>query len=183
MAELDAVYLDLHDLQSARVWRWLTALGMAERVEVRPFSLEVDDPWDCEQPPFGLEMLMLLEQAREHGPEAMVRTLDAAFERIGPEVESAHAELAVWLAVGAEAGLPLLEYDREMERLRAEVGLWQAEAREDHGIVRTPTLLFDTGASVYVQLDREVTEPAEAKELLDVIQARLSAVGTNSPGR
>jgi len=182
MADLSAVYLDLCDLQSARVWRWLHALGIVEDVDVRPFSIEVADPWECTAPPFSLELLMLLEQAREHDTASVVALVDAAFERISPVVESAHAELAIWLQVGAAAGLPLAEYDAEMERYLAEVGLWQAEAREDHGVLRPPTLLFDDGVTIYLQLDQEVDTPEEARRFLDVVLARVAAVGSRSAG-
>lgn len=182
MADLEAVYLDLRDLQSARVWRWLRALGLAHEVEVRPFCIAVADPWECTAPPFALELLMLLEQAREHGQQAVVDTVDAAFDRIGPEVESAHGELAMWLQVGAEAGLPLAEYDEEMERYRAEVGLWQAEAREDHGVLRPPTLLFADGTSLYLQLDHDIAQPGRAREFMAMVRSRLQQVGTRTHG-
>lgn len=183
MLDLVAVYLDLRDLQSARIWRWLTALGRTRDVEVRPFCLDVADPWECDAPTFGLELLMLLEQARDHGPDTMAAVVDAAFARMLPDTESASAELATWLAIGASAGLPLEAYDAEMERLKAEVGYWMAEAREEHGVVRTPTLLFDDGTTVYVQLDRESGTEDDPACFLDVIARSLRSVGSRTGGR
>ena len=176
MTHIIAVHLDLRDVQSARVWGWIRALGLQEQVEARPFSLDVADPWDCEAPSFGLELLMLMEQARDHGPAAVARLVDTAFARIGVDAEAAHAELAMWLQVGAAAGLPLAEYDEEMERLKAEVGYWMEEAREDHGVIRPPTLLFDDGTTAYVQLDAPVEDPEDAQRFLAVVLERLAAI-------
>lgn len=180
MTHIIAVHLDLRDVQSARVWGWIRALGLHEQVEARPFSLDVADPWDCEAPSFGLELLMLMEQARDHGPAAVARLVDTAFARIGVDAEAAHAELAMWLQVGAAAGLPLAEYDEEMERYRAEVGLWQAEAREDHGVLRPPTLLFADGTSLYLQLDHDIAQPGRAREFMAMVRSRLQQVGTRA---
>ena len=117
-----------------------------------------------------------VEQARDRGPESIACLLDAAFERISPDIESAHAELAAWLQIGHAAGLPLAEYDDEMERLKAEVGYWMAEARDELGVLRTPTFVFEDGTTIYVQLDREVSEPADAHRVMDVIRARLGSL-------
>ena len=176
MTHLIAVHLDLRDVQSARVWGWIRALGLQAEIEARPFSLDVAEPWDCDGPTFGLELLMLMEQARDHGPEAVARLIDTAYERIGVDAEAAHAELAMWLQVGAAAGLPLAEYDEEMERLKAEVGYWMAEAREDHGVIRPPTLLFDDGTTAYVQLDAPVEDPEDAQRFLALVLERLATI-------
>lgn len=175
-----AVYLDLTDLQSARVWRWLTAVGCA-KLEVRPFVMAVDDPWTCTMPPLSLELAMLMEQARDHGHAAVRALVDAAFDHLLPAVRMAHEELAAWLAIGAEAGLPLLEYDHDMERLRAEVGLWQAEAIADHGVVRAPTLLFDDGTTVYLQLDADLAGGSEATAVLQSLHRHIGALAAPGP--
>ena len=62
MTHLIAVHLDLRDVQSARVWGWIRALGLQAEIEARPFSLDVAEPWDCDGPTFGLELLVLMEQ-------------------------------------------------------------------------------------------------------------------------
>ena len=74
MTHLIAVHLDLRDVQSARVWGWIRALGLQAEIEARPFSLDVAEPWDCDGPTFGLELLMLMADtlfgAAAPGPRA-----------------------------------------------------------------------------------------------------------------
>lgn len=175
MATLTAVYLDLRDLQSARVWSWCRLLGFDAHVEPRPFVMDVDDPWETTAPSFGVELAMLMEHARERSAAQVRAVIDAAFDRLMPDAESAHAELAVWLEVAAAAGLCLAAYDQDRERLLAEVGYYKAEAREDHGVLRAPTLLFDDGTSVYLQLDHHVGSIAEAHRVLADIHQRVDA--------
>lgn len=183
MAELHAVYLDLRDVLSARVWDWLGALDLHTVVEPRPFCMEVPDPWECAAPPLGLELAMLLEQAREHSPRAMCTVLEESYARLGRDLDAAHEALAAWLAIGSQAGLPLGEYDQHMDRLRAEVGYWMAEATEEHGVVRAPTLLFDDDSIVYVALDVELDDPVEAAEFLAVVQSQVGRTSGSASGR
>jgi hypothetical protein len=160
MADVTAVYLDPTDAQSARLWRWLGAVGLAEGVEVRPFCTAVDDPWECDAPPFSLELLMLLEQLRPSGPAAMADVVDAVFAM--PPPDGLVEELSAWLAVLHHAGLDLRVYDYDRERLQAEVGYWQAEAIRDLGITRPATLVFADDSVMCVQLKGDITDPDEA---------------------
>lgn len=164
-----AVYLDLTDQGSARLWRWLRATGLRDAVEVRPFCATVADPWECDDPPFALELLMLVEQARAQSADRVAAVVDAAVDRLDEDGGTAAGQLAVWLEVRRVAGLQhgplgLAAFDEAMDRLRAEVGAWQAEAIE-LGITGVPAVVLADGSVVQVQLSRDVDD-ADAADLL-----------------
>ncbi len=180
MADLTAVYLDLTDPESARLWRWLRVVGVWRSVEIRPFCASVEDPWDCEVPPFGLELLMMLEHTRGYGQQMMGEMLDVVFDRRTPRVDVAHAELGLWLEIGQRLGLDLAAYDADREQLRAEVGYWQEEAILELGVDHPSTLVFDDGSVMRVQLHGDLTRHDEANALLDKLCTQLTASGSGA---
>ena len=183
MATLTAMYLDLTDPQSAVAWSWLQVVDPGQDVEIRPFCLSVLDPWECSSPPLALELLMLLELARAHAPEAATAIIDVAFDQIGRTTHPAardkpHVPLATWLAVWSASGLSLEEYDEGRERLLAEVGYWQAQAVQEFGIDAVQTLLADDGTTIHLRLDPDATRPSHARRLWQEVNERLDAVST-----
>ena len=165
-----AVYLDLTDVGCARLWRWLRTAGHAEALEVRPFCTAVPDPWRCTAPPLSLELLMLVEQARSHGPATVIAVVDAAVDLLAADDHTAAGQLSVWLAVRRLAGLGLDEYDEAMDRLRAEVGLWQAEAVGELGVQGVPALVLSDRTVVEVRLDHDVLDRDQGDDLLRRLQ-------------
>lgn len=168
---LTAVYLDFQSPGCHRVWCWLSATSSGERVEVRPFWSESPvaaggrGPWERTAPTSGLELLALGEFARELGPRAHHRFVEAAFTVLHEEAaESSGLEL--WLSLGARAGLDMAAFTADVERWRAEVGLWHEEARDELGVDGVPALVFGDRLAVRVDLEHPVTEPDEAEALL-----------------
>ena len=170
MPTLTAVYLDFQDHASYRVWRWLSLLPERHTVEIRPFwsSVTPDEPnpWERTQPSWSLELLALAELARETGRDRHECFMDAAFAAVfdsGADL----SEFPGWLEIGAEAGLDMEAYTEDSDRWRAEVGLWHSEARDDLGVTRVPSLVFDEDRVLFVALDRDVADGAAAIRLLD----------------
>lgn len=172
MHTLTAVYVDFQSRDCYRVWRWVGLLPGGDKVDVRPFSLDAlrvgdSSPWEREDTgSAGLELLALGELAREAGPDLHHRFVDEAF-RLVHEEAAERSGLEAWLALGTRLGLDLDAFTADSERWRAEVGLWHAEAADEHGIGRLPTLLFGDRHALYVKLVRDVTDTAAAQRLLD----------------
>jgi hypothetical protein len=181
MTALQAVYIDFGDHNSYRVWRWLSQLPERGTVEIRPFwagaSAAEPDPWDHTSPSWSLELLALAELARETGRDMHECFVDAAFAAVydsGADL----SEFQGWLEIGAEAGLDLDAYTRESDRWRAEVGLWHSEARDDLGVTRVPSLVFDDDRVLFVALDHDVQDTAAARRLLaDLTDLAAQPVG------
>ena len=179
MPRWTAVYLDYLDLQSARVWGWLRRVPHAREVEIRPWTPDAGRPWEPESRTWGLEIAALGELARETGREAHEAFCDEAFAILTSCGDPGTAGPECWLRLGARAGLDLLRFSRDSDRWRAEVGLWQAEARDDLGVERAPTLVFDDAHAVFVQLDEDVEDDGAAERLLRRVAAFVSS-GTHS---
>ena len=181
MTALQAVYIDFGDHNSYRVWRWLSKLPERGTVEIRPFwagaTISEPDPWDRTSPSWSLELLALAELARETGRDIHECFVDAAFAAVydsGADL----SEFQGWLEIGAEAGLDLDTYTRESDRWRAEVGLWHSEARDDLGVTRVPSLVFDDDRVLFVALDHDVEDTAAAQRLLaDLTDLAVQPVG------
>lgn len=178
---LKAVYLDFQDHGSYRVWRWLSRLPERATVEIRPFWTtgegEESDPWDRTTPSWSLELLALGELARESGRQRHECFVDAAFAAVY-DAGADLSEFQGWLEIGAEAGLDLEAYTRDSDRWRAEVGLWHSEARDDLGVTRVPSLVFDDDRVLFVKLDHDVTDEAAARRLLaDLTDLAAQPVG------
>lgn len=182
MPRWTAVYLDYLDLQSARVWSWLRRLPHRDEVEVRPWMPDGARPWEPESRTWGLEVAALGELARETGREAHEAFCDEAFSILLSCGDPGAAGAECWLRLGAKADLDLLRFSRDSERWRAEVGLWQAEARDELGVERAPTLVFDDVHAVFVQLDDDVADADGAERLLVRVASFVSA-GTGQGGR
>lgn len=173
---ITAVYLDFSSPACHRVWCWLSATSALERIEVRPFWSESPvaaggrGPWERPAPTSGLELLALGEFARELGTRAHHRFVDAAFTVLHEEAaESSGLEL--WLSLGARAGLDMDAFTEDVERWRAEVGLWHEEARDELGVDGVPALVFGENRAIRVDLEAAVTEPDEAEALLEQVTA------------
>lgn len=180
---LTAVYLDFQSVACHRVWCWLSATSAAEQVEVRPYWSESPvaaggrGPWERPAPTSGLELLALGEFARELGPRAHHRFVEAAFAVLHEEAaESSGLEL--WLSLGARAGLDMAAFTADVERWRAEVGLWHEEARDELGVDGVPALVFGDNRAVRVELDRAVTDPDEAEALLEALSTAAGGAVT-----
>lgn len=176
MAMLTAVYLDFSSPACHRVWCWLSATSAIERIEVRPFWSESPvaaggrGPWERAAPTSGLELLALGEFARELGHRAHHRFVEAAFAVLHEEAaESSGLEL--WLSLGARAGLDMDAFTADVERWRAEVGLWHEEARDELGVDGVPALVFGDRLAVRVDLEHTVTQQPEADALLAQVEA------------
>ena len=181
MTALTAVYLDFQDSGSYRVWKWLSLLPQRSTVEIRPFWAAVDEeepkPWERTTPSWSLELLALGELARETGRQVHECFIDAAFAALYDEGANL-SEFGGWLEIGAEAGVDLDAYTTDSDRWRAEVGLWHSEARDDLGITRVPSLVFDEDRVLFVKLDQQVTDAAAAQRLLaDLSDLALQPVG------
>lgn len=173
---LTAVYLDFESPQCDRVWAWLSATGARTEVEVRPFWSQSamagsrGGPWERAAPTSGLELLALAEFARDRGRDVHLRLIDAAFAVLHGESADATG-LELWLAIGGRAGLDMAAFTADVERWRAEVGLWHAEARDDLGVTGVPTLVFAERTALYVDLAAPVTDPEAATALLAQVAA------------
>lgn len=178
---LSAVYLDFQDHGSYRVWRWLSLLEERHTVEIRPYwaaaNASEPDPWDRVTPSWSLELLALAELARETGRDRHECFVDAAFAAVY-DAGADLSEFQGWLEIGAEAGLDLDAYTRDSDRWRAEVGLWHSEARDDLGVDRVPSLVFDDDRVLFVKLERDVGDRAAAQRLLaDLTDLAAQPVG------
>lgn len=181
MTVLQAVYLDFGDRNSYRMWRWLSRLPERASVDIRPFwagaSAAEPNPWERTQPSWSLELLALAELARETGREMHECFVDAAFAAVY-ETGADLSEFQGWLEIGAEAGLDLDAYTRDSDRWRAEVGLWHSEARDDLGVTRVPSLVFDADRVLFVSFDQDVEDEAAARRLLaDLTDLAAQPVG------
>ncbi len=166
---LSAVYLDFADHGSYRVWRWLSKLPERSTVEIRPFwsgvTADEPNPWERTTPSWSLELLALAELARETGRDRHECFTDAAFAAVYDKGANL-SEFQGWLEIGAEAGLDLDAYTHDSDRWRAEVGLWHSEARDDLGVTRVPSLVFDEDRVLFVKLERDVEDVEAARRLL-----------------
>lgn len=173
---LTAVYLDFESPECHRVWAWLSATAARQDVEVRPFWNQSalagsrQGPWERSAPTSGLELLALAEFARDQGRDVHLGLIDAAFAVLHGESADATG-LELWLAIGGRAGLDMDAFTADVERWRAEVGLWHAEARDELGVTGVPTLVFGERTAVYVDLDAPVTDPGAATALLAQVAA------------
>jgi 2-hydroxychromene-2-carboxylate isomerase len=167
--ELSALYVDFQCPYSYRVWRWLSAIGVREEVEVRPFSLDTTDdepsPWDRTKPSTGLELLALGELARETGQDTHLAFVDAAFAGMHA-YEADLSSLEAWLELGSNVGLDLDAFTADAERWRAEVGLWHQEAADELGVFGTPSLLFGDETALFVRLGADVADAEAGTRLL-----------------
>jgi hypothetical protein len=173
-----ALYVDFLSASSYRAWRWLSMLEESAGVQVRPYLAETDQgeqrvPWDRSTPSLGLELLALGELARERGPEAHRRYVDAAFAAAhGGQADLSRPE--AWLALATESDVDFGAFAREGERWRAEVGLWHAEAQDELGVVAVPTLVFDDEVALLLRLRTDADGVAPARRLLAAV-AELAA--------
>jgi hypothetical protein len=173
---LTAVYLDFESPECDRVWAWLSATPARAAVEVRPFWSQTtlagsrQGPWERSAPTSGLELLALAEFARDCGREVHLRLIDAAFAALHGESADATG-LELWLAIGGRAGLDMAAFTADVERWRAEVGLYYAEARDDLGVTGVPTLVFAERTALYLDLAAPVTDPDAATALLAQVAA------------
>jgi hypothetical protein len=169
---LTAVYVDFQSQDCYRVWRWLCLLPEGDKVDIRPYSLDAvrlgdPGPWERKDTgSAGLELLALGELARDTGPELHRRFVGEAF-RLVHEEAGERSGLEAWLALGTRLGLDLDAFTADSERWRAEVGLWHAEAADELGIARLPSLLFGDRHALYVKLLRDITDAEAAQRLLD----------------
>lgn len=172
MPRLTACYVDFQDPGCLRVWRWLGLLGIRERTDIRPYSLDTDDgeptnPWDRTTPSFGVELLALAEFARDAGPSVHRAFVDAAFRLVhepAAGVEPGSAESM--LLLGTQAGLDLDRWADDSERWRAEVGLYHCEGEDELGVRGVPSLVFDDAHAMQVSLSEDVTDREAAVRLL-----------------
>lgn len=168
---LTAVYLDFQSPECHRVWSWLSATRARATVDVRPFWSESamaggrKGPWERSAPTSGLELLALAEFARDCGRDVHLRLIDAAFATLhGDSGEATGLEL--WLTIGGRAGLDMAAFTSDVERWRAEVGLWHEEARDELGVSGVPTLVFGDRVALALDIEEPVIEPAAAEALL-----------------
>lgn len=172
MEQLTALYVDFQSQDCYRVWCWLSLLPESDKLEVRPFSLDAvrqgdAGPWERQSTgSAGLELLALGELAREAGAETHHRFVDEAFRMVHEEVAD-RSGLEAWLALGSRLGLDLDAFTADSERWRAEVGLWHAEAVDDLGVARVPSLVFGDSHALYIKLVTDVGETDAARRLLD----------------
>jgi hypothetical protein len=174
-----ALYVDYTSASSYRAWRWLSLLDERDTVQVRPYLAETDQgerrvPWDRRTPSLAFELLAFGELARDQGPQAHRRYVDAAFAAAHrPDVDLGRPE--TWLALATEARLDFDAFASEGDRWRAEVGLWHAEAEDELGVGAVPTLVFDDRVAVLVRLAGDVADAASARRLLSAL-ADLSSL-------
>lgn len=169
MPTLTAVYLDFADIQSYRVWRWLSLLPARAIVEVRPFAAAggIIEPWEADEHTWALDVLALGELARDQGREAHLAYIDAAFAALHDKADHTDpTNLEAFLELGTDVGLDLERFTDDGDRWRAEVGLWHREAQDDHGVDGVPTLMFGDEHVLRVLLEGDVEDPTDAARLL-----------------